>query len=270
MKLKNLTPEDESEAREFTEKQFKKTKPTKTMANEMNAKNFKKSYTADIKKLSGKTVNQKKIVESVTNSGTNITVVYGKPGTGKTYTAIQATLKEFHSGTYEKIYLSKSVKTLDNKSEDIGFLKGTLEEKIVPFLFSYDFNFKQIISPVSYQSARESQLIEFLPLAYIRGVGLSNCIVILDEAQNINSSILRTVLSRIGKNCKLIIMGDTQQKDSGGANQTNGLGFLIKHFSDIKGFDFIQMGKEDQCRNELINRIEDRYDKLEEDGHVII
>ena len=167
------------------------------------------------------------------------------------------------------MYLTKSVKTLDNKSEDIGFLKGDLEEKIKPFLFSYDFNFKQIINPSTYDAAREAQLIEFLPLAYIRGIGLNNCVIILDEAQNVNNSILRTVLSRIGKNCKLIILGDTQQKDSSNG-QSSGLDFLIKHFQDIKGFTVIEMTREDQSRAQIINHIEDRYDSLEKEGKRVI
>ena len=164
-----------------------------------------------------------------------------------------------------KIYLLKSVKTLDSKSEDIGFLKGTMEDKIAPFMFSYDFNFTQIVDKVAYGIARETQLIEFLPLAYIRGIGLSDCIIILDEAQNINNAILRTVLSRIGKNCKLIILGDTKQRDTSN-NQTSGLDLLISYFKDIKGIDFIEMGPEDQSRASIINTIEDRYGNLEKQG----
>lgn len=190
--------------------------------------------------------------------------------THNTFSAIQGTLKQFKSASktnepYNKIYLLKSVKTLDNKSEDIGFLKGTMEDKIAPFMFSYDFNFTQIVDRAAYNMAIETQLIEFLPLAYIRGIGLSDCIIILDEAQNVNNSILRTVLSRIGKNCKLIILGDTKQKDSSNT-QTSGLDLLITHFKDIKGIDFIEMGPEDQSRASIINTIEDRYDDLEKDG----
>jgi phosphate starvation-inducible PhoH-like protein len=86
-----------------------------------------------------------------------------------------------------------------------------------------------------------------------------------DECQNINISILRTVLTRIGKNCKLILLGDTQQKDSA-TSQSSGLEFLIKHFSDIKGIKIIEMQKEDQSRSEIINVIEDRFDELENQG----
>jgi phosphate starvation-inducible PhoH-like protein len=233
------------------------------MDNQGSANQFKNDIS--VAKFKSNSVNQAAIIKSIIDKDNTITIVHGKPGTGKTFSAIQGALKAFKNGTYSKLYLSKSVKTLDNKSEDIGFLKGSLEEKIAPFMFSYDFNFKQIISSAVYEAARQSQIIEFLPLAYIRGIGLNNCVIILDEAQNINNSILRTVLSRIGKNCKLIILGDTQQKDSS-ISQSSGLEFLIKHFQDIKGFNVIEMTAEDQSRADIINHIEDRYDELELKG----
>jgi phosphate starvation-inducible PhoH-like protein len=260
IKTKNLSSIDMEEISEYEEHNLK----TKTfMDNQGSARQFKNDIS--VSKFTCNTANQKEIVKSINDKGNTITIVHGKPGTGKTYSAIQGALKAFKNGSYTKLYLSKSVKTLDNKSEDIGFLKGSLEEKIAPFMFSYDFNFKQIISPTVYDAARQAQTIEFLPLAYIRGIGLNNCVIILDEAQNINNAILRTVLSRIGKNCKLIILGDTQQKDSS-TGQTSGLDFLIKNFQDIKGFNVIEMTKEDQSRADIINNIEDRYDELEAQG----
>lgn len=211
--------------------------------------------------------NQKTIIKSILDNEVLVTVIHGKPGTGKTYSALQGILKEFKTNpVYSKIYLMKSVKTLDNKSEDLGFLKGNLEEKVAPFIFSYDFNFAQIINKGIYDFARENQVIEFLPLAYIRGIGIKDAIVVLDEAQNINTSILRTVLSRMGKNSKLIILGDTQQKDSGNKN-SSGLDFLIKHFKGkIKGMNFIEMNESDQSRNPIINDIENIFDDLEGSG----
>ena len=264
VKTKNVTQEDYEEIHEYIQNKSK----NKIKMNRNPINDFVNSYS--VRDFTCNSENQKKIVKSICNPDTIITVVHGQAGTGKTFSALQGMLKQFKSATksgtpYSKIYLLKSVKTLDNKSEDIGFLKGTMEEKVAPFIFSYDFNFTQIMDKVAYTNARESQLIEFLPLAYIRGIGLSDCIIILDEAQNVNNSILRTVLSRIGKNCKLIILGDTKQKDSSNA-QTSGLDLLIKHFQDIKGIDFIEMGPEDQSRADIINTIEDRYDNLEEQG----
>ena len=261
VKTKNVYGEDFDAIQEYVQS---KTKSNNTMNKTNIIKEFIDSYSARDFKCNSE--NQKKIIKSISNKDTVITVVHGQAGTGKTFSAIQGVLKEFKGNRiYNKIYLLKSVKTLDNKSEDIGFLKGTMEEKVAPFMFSYDFNFTQILDSTIYQKARERQIIEFLPLAYIRGIGLSNCIIILDEAQNVNSSILRTVLSRIGYNCKLIILGDTKQKDSS-MGHTSGLDFLIKHFGDINGIEFIKMDSSDQSRAEIINRIEDRYDDLESQG----
>lgn len=263
VKTKNLSEEDFEEIEEYTQSKSN-SKNKNNMSNNNIIKEFVDSYS--VRDFVCNSTNQKKIIKSICNKDATITVVHGQAGTGKTFSAIQGALKEFKaSRNYNKIYLLKSVKTLDNKSEDIGFLKGTMEDKIAPFMFSYDFNFAQIMDASAYQKARERQIIEFLPLAYIRGIGLSNCIIILDEAQNVNSSILRTVLSRIGGNCKLIILGDTKQKDSS-SGHTSGLDFLIKHFGDIEGIEFIKMSSEDQSRAEIINRIEDRYDDLESQG----
>tara|TARA_R110001592_G_scaffold351511_1_gene648708 strand:+ start:497 stop:1309 length:813 start_codon:yes stop_codon:yes gene_type:complete len=264
IKTKNVTNEDYEEIQEYIDR----TPKNKKKMNRNPINDFINSYS--VRDFTCKSENQKKIIKSICNKDTIITVVHGQAGTGKTFSAIQGMLKQFKSAhkvgeSYNKIYLLKSVKTLDNKSEDIGFLKGTMEEKVAPFMFSYDFNFTQIVDKVAYGVARESQLIEFLPLAYIRGIGLSDCIIILDEAQNINNSILRTVLSRIGKNCKLIILGDTRQKDSSNG-QTSGLNLMVKHFENIKGIEFIKMGPEDQSRAEIINVIEDKYDDLENQG----
>jgi len=263
MKTRKLSSTDKEEVSEYLENIIINLKTKNFMDNQGNYSQFKKDIS--VAKFKNNSTNQGAIVKSITSKDNTITIVHGRPGTGKTFSAIQGALKTFKNGSYKKIYLTKSVKTLDNKSEDIGFLKGSLEEKIAPFMFSYDFNFKQIISPTVYMAAREQQVIEFLPLAYIRGIGLNNCIIILDEAQNINNAILRTVLSRIGQNCKLIILGDTQQKDSS-SGHTSGLEFLIKHFSDIKGFTVIEMTAEDQSRADIINQIEDRYEELEKKG----
>lgn len=265
VKFKNVTNEDYEEIQDFIDKK-NKNKKNNMSRNPVN--DFVNSYS--VRDFTCKSENQKKIIKSICDKDTIITVVHGQAGTGKTFSAIQGMLKQFKAAlktgeSYKKIYLLKSVKTLVNKSEDIGFLKGTMEDKIAPFMFSYDFNFTQIVDKVAYGVARETNLIEFLPLAYIRGIGLSDCIIILDEAQNVNNSILRTVLSRIGKNCKLIILGDTKQKDSPNGH-TSGLDLLIKHFKNIDGIDFIEMGPEDQSRASIINIIEDRYDDLEEQG----
>ena len=271
VKTKHVTDEDYEEIQEYMDSKSKKGKNmSRNGGNSNPIKTFVDSYS--VRDFTCNSPNQKKIIQSICNPDTIITVVHGKAGTGKTFSAIQGVLKRFKAAytkseenPYNKIYLLKSVKTLDNKSEDIGFLKGTMEDKIAPFMFSYDFNFSQIVDKIAYGVARETQLIEFLPLAYIRGIGLSDCLIILDEAQNVNNSILRTVLSRIGKNSKIVILGDTKQKDSS-SGQTSGLDLLIKHFQDVKGIDFIKMGPEDQSRADIINIIEDRYDDLEDQG----
>lgn len=265
-KVRTKNIDDEEILEEIESYARKKSSVVSKNQNKMsNLKNFINNYS--VSNFKSNSVNQKKIIKSILDNNISITVVYGKPGTGKTYSTLQGVLKEFKTNqVYDKIYLMKSVRTINSSSEDLGFLKGSLEDKVAPFMFSYDFNFTQIIDKDLYKFAREEQFIEFLPLAYIRGIGFKNSIIVLDEAQNINNAILRTVLTRLGKDCKLIILGDTQQKDSKG-KESSGLEFLIKHFKGkVKGMEFIEMNENDQSRNPLINDIENLYDDLEKQG----
>ena len=156
VKTKNIPKEDIEEVNDYIQHTNSKNKKTMTNSNTF-IKDFMDSYST--RDFTTNSKNQKSILQSICKKDTIITVVHGKAGTGKTYSAIQGTLKEFKAnGNYKKIYLLKSVKTLDNKSEDIGFLKGNMEDKVAPFMFSYDFNFTQIIDSNAYGKAREQQI----------------------------------------------------------------------------------------------------------------
>lgn len=214
-------------------------------------------------RLSAKTPNQKKLVKAIENS--QISLCYGMAGTGKTYTAVQKALKLFQKGEIKKIYLIKSVTTL--QGEELGFMKGDLKEKVRPFAYSFMHAFKKILGESTLRKMEHLEIIEFIPIAFLRGVSLEpNSIVLVDEAQNISISSMRTIVTRIEEGCKLVILGDTRQVDMKKESQSS-LKYFIDKFSDFDESDiaFIEFGAEDQMRNKLIVKLEERFEKLEQD-----
>lgn len=132
--------------------------------------------------------------------------------THNTYIAVAEAIKLLKDNlNYEKIVIIKSVTNL--KGEDIGFLRGTLDEKMEPFIYSFISNFNKLIGVENTNMLKENKIIETLPIAYLRGVSIDNSIIIVDEIQNITHDNMKTILTRLGENSKLILLGDTEQID---------------------------------------------------------
>ena len=193
-----------------------------------------------------KTENQKTLVNSIKEK--EVTICSGPAGTGKTFLACAEALKLIKRyAKYRKIVIVKSVTTL--KNEEIGFLKGNLREKMEPFMFSFVHNFEKLVGQSITSRLRELKTIEEMPIAYMRGINLDRSIIIVDEAQNISQENMRTIMTRLGKDSKMIFLGDERQQDSKGGN---GLTFLMDHFQDIDEIGCIQFNKSDVVRNPLI------------------
>ena len=203
-----------------------------------------------------KTGNQKKLVNSIKEN--EVTICSGPAGTGKTYLACAEALKLIKRyRKYKKVVIVKSVTTL--KNEEIGFLKGGLREKMEPFMFSFVHNFEKLVGQAITQRLRELKTIEEMPIAYMRGINLDRSIIIVDEAQNISQENMRTIMTRLGKDSKMIFLGDERQQDSKGGN---GLTFLMDHFQDIDEIGCVQFNKADVVRNPLIAKIERVFDSI--------
>ena len=200
---------------------------------------------------------QKDLINSIRNN--EITICAGPPGTGKTFVSVAYALTLLRkAGTnFKKIYLIKSVTTL--KGEELGFLKGDLKDKIEPFMWSFMINMEKLIPSASINTLMEKDIIRPFPLAYMRGASLDNCIIIADEMQNISLDNSRTLLTRIGSNCKLIVLGDTNQIDMRNKEESS-LQKLLEIFKDVDNIGVINMGmSETNVRNPLITTIEDKY-----------
>ena len=210
-----------------------------------------------------KTENQKKLVEVIQKN--EITIASGLPGTGKTFLACAEALKLIKNpqSPYQKIILVKSVTTL--KDEDIGFLKGTMEEKMEPFMDSFLDNFNKIIGELSTTKLRDLGYIQIKPIAYVRGRSIDKSVIIIDEAQNVSLDNMRTLMTRIGENSKLIILGDVKQKDIRNKKESS-LEVVIERFKGKTGFGTVELrNEEDIVRNPIIKVIEDIFDQIEEE-----
>lgn len=208
--------------------------------------------------LKHKNETQKKLTQSIKNG--DVTVCIGPAGTGKTYISCQQALLEIkNNGVIKKIVLVKSVTTL--KTEEIGFLKGSMEEKMEPFMYSFIGNFEKIIGKQLYENLKTEKYIEILPIAYLRGVNIDNAIVIIDEVQNISIDNIRTILTRLGENSKMVFLGDIKQIDSKNKNNS-ALKFLVEHFNNVDRINIVEFNKNDIVRHPLIKTIEDIFDKV--------
>jgi len=206
-----------------------------------------------------KNENQGKVRDSIRNN--EITIVSGLPGTGKTFLACAEALKLIKSKPkFKKILLVKSVTQL--KGEELGHLPGDIQEKFDPYMGSFVDNFEKIIGESLTSKLRELGLINIQPLAFVRGRSIDNTIIIVDEAQNISIDNMRTLMTRIGDNSKMIILGDVKQKDIRNKKDSS-LEIVLDKFNEIEGFGCVELrNPEDVVRNPIIKIIEEVFENI--------
>jgi len=209
--------------------------------------------------LKCETPGQKKLVNAFKHK--EVTFASGQAGTGKTYLACATALKLLKGDAkYEKIIIAKSVTPIPG--EELGYLKGTVEEKMDPYMWSFWTNFEKIIGKIECHKLRNAGLIEVWPLAFIRGSNIDNSITIVDEAQNISKSSMKTILTRIGKDSKMIFLGDSDQVDLKKKSDSC-LAFYMKEFKDFEEFGMVELTDKDQVRNPLIGRYLAKLEEIE-------
>ncbi len=206
-----------------------------------------------------KNENQGKVRDSIRNN--EITIVSGLPGTGKTFLACAEALKLIKSKPkFKKILLVKSVTQL--KGEELGHLPGDIQEKFDPYMGSFVDNFEKIIGESLTHKLRELGLINIQPLAFVRGRSIDNTIIIVDEAQNISIDNMRTLMTRIGDNSKMVILGDVRQKDIRNKKDSS-LEVVLDKFSTIEGFGCVELrDPNDVVRNPIIKIIEEIFENI--------
>ena len=151
----------------------------------------------------------------------------GVPGSGKTYLTLMSALKQIEKEKKKRIIFTRPIQTV---GKDIGFLPGTLNEKMAPWLAPIVDNFRNQFGDLTYFDLMiEKGVIDIAPLSYIRGRSFNDAIIIVDEAQNATVHELKTVITRTGKNSKIILLGDIEQVDLPYINKhSNGLTIIIE------------------------------------------
>lgn len=172
----------------------------------------------------------------------------GSAGTGKTFIAASYAASELYHRRVSKVILTRpNVET----GRGLGFLPGTIEEKYAPYLLPFDAIFSKALGKGFYEYALKSKTIEPTPLGFLRGSTFENCIVLVDEAQNCTKEELKMLLSRIGKNCKMIISGDTEQSDI----DYSGLEDAVDRLEGIEGIEIVEFLDEDIVRSKMCKAI---------------
>lgn len=172
----------------------------------------------------------------------------GSAGTGKTYVAASYAAGELFHRRIDKIILTRpNVET----GRGLGFLPGELEEKYAPYLLPFEEIFKRCLGTGFYDYSIKSKAIEPRPLGFMRGSTFENCIVLADEMQNATKEEMKMLLSRIGRNCKLIFSGDPYQVDI----DNSGLEDAVKRLEGIEGIEVVRFMDDDIVRSPMCRKI---------------
>ena len=205
-----------------------------------------------------KTANQKRYVDAIEDH--TITFGIGPAGTGKTYLAMAMAVAALNAKKINRIILTRPAV---EAGEHLGFLPGTLSEKIDPYLRPLFDALHDMIDIDSIPRLMQSGVIEVAPLAYMRGRTLNDAFVILDEAQNTTPEQMKMFLTRLGFGSKMVVTGDVTQIDLPNG-QNSGLRVIKDILKDIDDIAFLELTAEDVVRHRLIGDIVRAYDKFDE------
>jgi PhoH-like ATPase len=172
----------------------------------------------------------------LTDKSVPIVTLVGKAGCGKTLLAVAAGLEqvieEHKESTYDRLIVSRPIQTV---GKDIGYLPGTIEEKMTPWMAPIEDNLKNLIgsNKSTLHMYMEQGIIEIEALTYIRGRSISNAYIVIDEAQNLTRHELKTIITRVGENTKIVLTGDIEQIDNIYVDETsNGLTYAVEKFKE--------------------------------------
>ena len=207
-------------------------------------------------RLKCKNKKQKDYANLIEDENIEMVFVKGKAGCGKTYVAVCKALELLKEREeFEKIYLITSAV---QSEEELGMLPGTVNEKLYPSMMSFQIVIDELIGKTEREKLFDQGYIEYMPISFLRGVNLRNCIVLGDELQNLTIRGMKTLLTRISYNTKFIIMGDIEQIDRPKLKkETSGLNYIVEKVKECpdERIGIVEFGEEDVVRNPIINTI---------------
>lgn len=206
------------------------------------------------KTVRAKTLGQKQYLQAIDDH--TITFGIGPAGTGKTYLAVAKAVSALYRKQVSRIILTRPAV---EAGERLGYLPGTLSEKIDPYLRPLFDALQEMLEPDATAKLMESGVIEVAPLAYMRGRTLNDSFIILDEAQNTTAEQMKMFLTRLGFGSKMVVTGDTTQVDL--PTGKSGLDVATGILSDVADLHIARLSSKDVVRHELVTRIVDAYDR---------
>jgi phosphate starvation-inducible protein PhoH len=213
------------------------------------------------KDIKPKTINQRVAFESWRNN--QHLMLHGIAGTGKTFLALYFAINSLfeRNKDFKKVYIIRSVVP----SRDMGFLPGSAKDKTKVYEAPYyDICTKLFNRGDAYDVLKNRGNVEFVSSSFLRGTTMDDCIIVVDEVQNMNDQELHTIMTRVGENCRIIFCGDVKQDDltSERFNETSGLATFMKIIRNMNDFKFVEFHTDDIVRSKLVKSYIIERDKL--------
>jgi phosphate starvation-inducible PhoH-like protein len=212
------------------------------------------------KVLAPKTVTQRRYLEAIERN--DLVFGIGPAGTGKTYLAVAMAIQALVSKRVSRIILTRPAV---EAGERLGFLPGTLQEKVDPYLRPLYDALYDMLEAEKVEKLLERASIEVAPLAFMRGRTLNDSFIILDEAQNSTAEQMKMVLTRQGFNSKMVVTGDLTQIDLP-TGRRSGLNEAVEVLKGVEGISFVYFDERDVVRHSLVQRIVRAYEKYNQDA----
>ena len=213
------------------------------------------AFTCQGRPIKPKTIGQKRYVNSIRKR--DVVFAIGPAGTGKTYLAVAMAVRAMKNKEVQKIILARPAV---EAGENLGFLPGDLQDKVDPYLRPLYDALYDMLGREKALALKEKEIIEVVPLAYMRGRTLDDAFIILDEAQNTTREQMKMFLTRMGFGSKIVVTGDVTQIDLP-KGRRSGLVEAEKILKDVKGIDFCYLKGVDVVRHERVKRIISAYDE---------
>jgi phosphate starvation-inducible protein PhoH len=193
-------------------------------------------------------------------------LLIGTAGTGKSFLSIYLGMNEImEKRTQEKMVIIRSVVP----TRDMGFLPGSNKEKSKVYEAPYYAIFAELFGRGdAYEYLKNKNIVEFMTTSFVRGITLNDCVVIVDEIQNMTAQELHSVFTRIGKNCRVIFSGDIKQNDLNGKREESGFKDFLKVLDYMRDFSIIEFDRNDIVRSTLVKSYIIAREELEERGLV--
>jgi phosphate starvation-inducible PhoH-like protein len=209
-------------------------------------------------RLKPRSENQKEYIRTIAES--TITFCQGVAGSGKTHIAVGMALEYLLDDKVKKLIITRPVV---ESGEKIGYLPGTAEEKLHPYLLPLLDEVNHFIPAAHYAALKTENRIEIVPLGHMRGRNFHNCFIVADECQNASYEQIKMLITRIGTNSKMVLTGDNSQSDLY-RDMQGGFYNMIKRLDGIEGIGFSKLEFTDIVRNPIIGKILAQLDSYEE------